>query len=184
MEVTITEIEDVKVFTPSCFKDDRGYFFETYSQRKYQPHLPDDGFVQDNESYSAERYTVRGLHYQAPPYAQDKLVRVVQGAILDVVVDARKSSPKFGHWVGVELSASNRKQLFVPKGFLHGFMTVEPHTIVAYKVTDFYHAAADGAVHWASPSLAIKWPAAPSDAVLSAKDNAAPAFDDWASPFA
>ncbi|MEM8920889.1 MAG: dTDP-4-dehydrorhamnose 3,5-epimerase, partial [Pseudomonadota bacterium] len=140
-------------------------------------------FVQDNESCSRDRYTVRGLHYQAPPFAQDKLVRVVKGRIFDVAVDVRSASSTYGRWVGVELSEENGKQLLAPKGFLHGFMTLEPHTIVAYKVTNFYDAASDGAVYWASPELDIDWPAGEGQAVLSSKDEDARRFADFDSPF-
>ena len=140
-------------------------------------------FVQDNESYSKEAYTVRGLHYQSPPHAQDKLVRVVKGRILDVVVDIRTRSNSYGKWTSAELSADNGKQLFVPKGFLHGFMTLEPDTIVAYKVTNFYDGPSDGAVFWASESLGIDWPVAVGKAVLSDKDAAAPPFEAFRSPF-
>lgn len=136
-------------------------------------------FVQDNHSYSADVGTVRGLHYQAPPHAQDKLVRCSRGAIFDVAVDVRVGSRTFGQWVGVELTAENGKQLFVPKGFLHGFVTREPDTEVQYKVTDIYAPECDGSVRW--DSLGINWGVrAP---VLSEKDAAAPSFDDWQSPF-
>ena len=183
MEVTGTEIADVKIFTPKVFQDERGYFTETYTQSKFDAHISGLNFIQDNESYSRQAYTVRGLHYQAPPFAQDKLVRVVSGRIFDVAVDIRKDSPSFGAWVGVELSAENKKQLLVPKGFLHGFMTLEPHTTVAYKVTAFYNAPSDGAVFWRSDQLAIDWPTSNQEAVLSSKDAAAPRFEDFTSPF-
>ena len=183
MEVTETTIPGVLVFKPRRFADSRGYFTETYTKSKFDPHLPGLTFVQDNESYSKDAYTVRGLHYQAPPHAQDKLVRVIKGAILDIVVDIRSGSPSFGQSVSAELTAKNGEQLLAPKGFLHGFMTLEPDTIVAYKVTDFYNAAADGAVHWASPSLKLSWPTGPDKAVLSDKDAAAPDFKDFKSPF-
>lgn len=181
MVVAETKIPDVKVFTPRVFDDARGYFFESFSQRKFEAHAPGLVFVQDNESYSKERYTVRGLHYQAPPHAQDKLVRVLRGRVFDVAVDIRKGSPTFGQWVGEELSAENKRQLLAPAGFLHGFMTLEPETVVAYKVTAFYDADADGAVHFASAG--VGWPAAVGKAILSDKDAAAPPFSEFASPF-
>ena len=183
MDVAETAIPDVKIFTPRVFEDDRGYFTETYTQNKFDPHAPGLSFVQDNESFSRDKFTVRGLHYQAPPFAQDKLVRVLKGRILDVAVDVRKGSATFGKWVAEELSFENKKQLLAPKGFLHGFMTLEPDTLVAYKVTDFYNGEADGAVFWASPTLAIDWPATPDQATLSAKDAAARDFSQFASPF-
>ena len=183
MDVTETRLPDVKVFKPRIFEDSRGYFTETYTQSKFDTHVSGLTFVQDNESYSRKIYTVRGLHYQAPPFAQDKLVRVLRGSVFDVAVDVRSGSPTFGQWVGEELSHTNGCQLLVPKGFLHGFMTLEPDTIVAYKVTAHYDGASDGAVHWASETLGIDWPAGPDQAVLSDKDAAAPPFDTFNSPF-
>ncbi len=183
MDVEETIICDVKIFIPRIFDDSRGYFFESYTKRTFDYHSPGLTFVQDNESYSKEVYTVRGLHYQRPPHAQDKLVRVLKGRIFDVVVDIRTGSPTYGQWVGEELSSANKKQLLAPKGFLHGFMTLEPDTIVAYKVTDFYDGPSDGAVYWASPSLNIDWPGPKDAAVLSDKDAAAPSFDKFHTPF-
>lgn len=183
MEIIDTTIADVKIFKPTAIEDARGYFSESYNQRALSPILGDIAFVQDNESYSVKPFTVRGLHYQAPPFAQAKLVRVLAGRILDVVVDARKSSPTYGNWTATELSAENRRQLFAPVGFLHGFMTLEADTIVAYKVSEYYDPASDGAVHWASPSLGIAWPAAPEKAILSDKDSAATDFSAFESPF-
>ena len=183
MQMSELAIPDVKVFTPRRFADDRGYFVETYTRNKFDAFVPDLTFVQDNESYSKDQYTVRGLHYQAPPFAQDKLVRVVKGKILDVVVDVRNASPTYGQWVSEELSEENGRQLLAPKGFLHGFMTLAPHTIVAYKVTAFYDGPSDGAVYWASPELGIDWPVGDAAAVLSEKDAKAPRFADFKSPF-
>lgn len=183
MDVTETKLPDVKIFRPQVFEDERGYFTETYTQNKFDPHAPGLSFVQDNESFSSEKYTVRGLHYQALPYAQDKLVRVIAGRIFDVAVDVRTGSPTYGDWVGVELSAANKKQLLVPAGFLHGFMTLETDTVVTYKVTNFYKKRLDGAVFWASETLGIDWPAGPGKAVLSEKDAGAERFEDFSSPF-
>ena len=183
MDVETTAIADVKIFTPPVFSDSRGYFTETYTQNKFAPHAQGLEFVQDNESFSVEPFTVRGLHYQSPPFAQDKLVRVLSGVIFDVAVDVRAASPSFGQWVGVELSAENHKQLLVPAGFLHGFMTLTADTLVAYKVTSFYDKASDGAVHFASKGLAIDWPAPIEKAILSDKDAAAPDFSEFTSPF-
>lgn len=183
MDVQETDIPAVKIFTPPAFGDDRGYFSETYNQKKFEARAPGLVFVQDNESLSKEPYTVRGLHYQAPPFAQDKLVRVLRGRIFDVAVDVRSGSPTYGQWVGEELSADNRKQLLAPIGFLHAFMTLEPDTVVAYKVTNFYDKASDGAVYFASASLGIDWPAPAEKAVLSEKDAAAVKFEDFKTPF-
>ncbi len=183
MEVVETQIPEVKVFIPRRFEDERGYFTETYNKRAFDRHAPGLVFVQDNQSSSKAPYTVRGLHFQAPPFAQDKLIRVLQGRIWDVAVDVRKGSPTYGRWVAEELTAENGKQLLAPKGFLHGFMTLAPDTIVAYKVTEFYHGPSDGAVFWASERLAIPWPAPAEKAVLSDKDLAAPRFEGFQSPF-
>lgn len=183
MDITETAIPDVKIFVPHAHEDARGAFSETYSARRYAAHLPGLTFVQDNESRSAKPFTIRGLHFQAPPFAQAKLVHVVQGRIFDVAVDIRKGSPTYGHWVSEELTADNRKQLFAPLGFLHGFMTLEPDTIVSYKVTNYYDKASDNAVHWASPSLDIAWPVSPTNTVFSEKDASAVDFDAFDSPF-
>ncbi len=183
MDIIETAIPDVKVFVPPAFEDSRGAFSETFSHRLYAEHTPDVLFVQDNESRSVKRFTVRGLHFQAPPFEQTKLVRVVRGRIYDVTVDARKGSATYGKWVGEELSAANRKQLLAPAGFLHGFMTLELDTIVAYKVTNYYDKASDGAVHWASPSLNISWPAPAENVILSEKDASAVDFSAFESPF-
>lgn len=183
MDVVSLEIPDVKVITPRRFSDDRGYFSETYNARAFKAAGIAADFVQDNHSYSAKPGTVRGLHFQAPPHAQAKLVRVLRGAIIDVAVDARKGSPTFGQWVKAELSAENGRQIFVPKGFLHGFITLEPDTEVAYKVDAFYDAASDGSVKWDDPDLGIDWGVAVSGACLSTKDAAAPSWKAFASPF-
>jgi len=183
MDVIDTELPGVKIFVPASFSDPRGAFSETYSAHRYADHVAGLTFVQDNESRSARPFTIRGLHFQAPPCAQAKLIRVVRGRVFDVAVDIRKGSPTYGHWVSEELTADNRKQLFAPAGFLHGFMTLEPDTIVAYKVTDFYNAALDGAVHWASSTLGIPWPASPKDVVASEKDAAAVDFSAFETPF-
>ncbi len=141
-------------------------------------------FVQDNESLSARAGTLRGLHYQAPPHAQAKLVRVVRGAIRDVAVDARRGSPTFGQWVAVELAAETGAQLLVPRGFLHGFVTLEDATHVIYKVDGVFHGPSDGSVAWNDPDLGIDWGVDPDMVILSDKDRTAPAFADWTSPFA
>ncbi len=183
MDVVSLDIPEVKIITPRRFSDDRGFFSETYNARTFKAAGVEVDFVQDNHSFSAKKGTVRGLHYQAPPHTQSKLVRVLRGAIIDVAVDARKASPTFGNWVKAELSAENGKQIFVPKGFLHGFLTLEPDTEVAYKVDAFYDGASDGSVKWNDPALNIDWGVADSEVSLSAKDAAAPAWKEFSSPF-
>ncbi len=183
MDVAALDIPEVKIITPRRFSDDRGFFSETYNARAFKAAGVEVDFVQDNHSYSAKKGTVRGLHYQAPPHAQSKLVRVLRGSIIDVAVDARKASPTFGKWVKAELSADNGKQIFVPKGFLHGFLTLEPDTEVAYKVDAFYDGASDGSVKWNDPDLAIDWGVGEGDASLSDKDAKAPLWSAFSSPF-
>jgi len=183
MNVERLSLDGVMVVTPARHGDTRGYFSETWNRNKFAEAGIKAGFVQDNESLSATPGTVRGLHYQAPPSAQAKLVRVISGRIRDVVVDVRRGSPGFGKWVAVELSAEAGNQLFVPRGFLHGFVTLTPDTLVQYKVDNFYDATADGSVAWNDPDLGIDWGISPEKATVSAKDAAAPAFKDWTSPF-
>jgi len=180
LDVTATELADVLILKPHQFEDARGWFTESWNAKRFADHGFDHVFVQDNHSASYDVGTIRGLHYQAPPRAQDKLVRCTRGAILDVAVDVRKGSPTFAHWVREELSAQNGRQLFVPKGFLHGFVTMEPDSEVQYKVTDFYDPEFDGTVLW--DTLNIDWGLNTSP-VLSDKDQDAPAFHDWDSPF-
>ena len=183
LDVKKTEIDGVLILTPKRWADARGFFVETWNSERFrQAGLP-AGFVQDNQSHSVEAGTVRGLHYQAPPRAQGKLVRVLRGAVMDVAVDARRGSPTYGRHVRAFLSDENGAQLFVPAGFLHGFATLEPHTDVAYKVTDYYSQPHDGAVLWNDPDLAIDWGIDPARAVLSEKDAKAPRFADFQSPF-
>ncbi len=184
MDVHDFPLAGLRLITPRRFADDRGYFCETYNERAFADATGGVRFVQDNESLSEAVGTVRGLHYQAPPHAQAKLVRVAEGAILDVAVDVRKGSPTYGQWASAELSAENGAQLFVPAGFLHGFVTRAPRTRVVYKVDAFYDGPSDGAVNWRSPDLGIDWGIAPDAAVLSDKDARAPYFEDFASPFA
>lgn len=183
MRVESLAIPEVKVVTPKRFADSRGFFSETYNKRVFDEAGVKADFVQDNHSYSKPRWTVRGLHYQAPPFAQAKLVRVLRGAILDVAVDARKASPSYGRWVSAVLSAENGAQLFVPAGFLHGFATLEPDTEVAYKVDDYYDKASDGAVRWDDPDLGIEWGVPAGEAVVSEKDAAAQGWAAFESPF-
>ena len=160
--------------TPRRFEDDRGFFSETFGDARFRAAVADVSFVQDNHSLSRAPGTIRGLHYQAPPMAQGKLVRVVRGAILDVAVDIRHGSPTFGEHVAVELSADNWAQLWVPEGFAHGFCTLAPDTEVVYKVTASYSPDHDFGLAFDDPELAIDWPVPPSAAVLSDKDRRHP----------
>lgn len=185
MQVEDTQIPEVKLFKPRCHKDGRGFFVETFRQNVFAGAVGRDiAFVQDNHSLSAEKYTVRALHYQRPPHAQGKLVRCSRGSIVDVAVDARKGSATFGQHVKLILSADNMHQLWVPEGFLHGFVTLEPDTEVQYKCTDYYDRDCDGSVRWDDPALGVDWGFDPSLAVLSDKDMAAPGWGEFDSPFA
>ncbi|MEM7507763.1 MAG: dTDP-4-dehydrorhamnose 3,5-epimerase [Pseudomonadota bacterium] len=183
MDVIETAIPEVKRLTPRRFGDSRGFFTETWNKKRMAEAGIEAEFVQDNHSYSADKGTVRGLHYQAPPFAQGKLVRVIRGAVLDVAVDIRKSSPTFGKWVAEELSYENGAQLWIPRGFLHAFMTLTPDVDLTYKVDNWYSPEADGAVRFDDPDLAIDWGIDPKQAVLSDKDAAAPLFRDFVTPF-
>ncbi|MBP1804943.1 dTDP-4-dehydrorhamnose 3,5-epimerase [Rubellimicrobium aerolatum] len=183
MQIEDTALSGVKVLIPRRFGDARGWFMESWNREVLRAQGIDLDFVQDNHSLSAAAGTVRGLHYQRPPRAQDKLVRVIAGAILDVAVDARKGSPTYGKWVAEELTAVNSRQLLIPVGFLHGFVTLTPDTQVAYKCTDTYAPDCDGGVAWDDPTLGIDWGIGADKAVLSDKDRAAPRFAEWDSPF-
>ena len=180
MKVRETDIKDVVVLEPARFGDERGFFSESWNKKRMAEAGLDYDFVQDNHSLSTEVGTLRGLHYQAPPHGQAKLVRCGRGRLFDVVVDVRKGSPTYGRWFGIDLSFDNGLQLMVPVGCLHGFVTREPDTEVVYKVTDFYDADCDGAVLW--DSCGVDW-GLTGDPVLSAKDMAAPALADFDSPF-
>ncbi|QCO00355.1 dTDP-4-dehydrorhamnose 3,5-epimerase (plasmid) [Azospirillum argentinense] len=182
MDVVSLDIPDVKIIRPKKFGDHRGFFSETYSRKAFEAAGLLYDFVQDNQSLSAEVGTVRGLHFQLPPFAQDKLVRVVKGAILDVAVDIRKGSPTFGRHVSAVVSAEEWNQILVPIGFAHGFCTLEPNTEVIYKVTNFYSAEHDRGLLWNDPDLGIDWPVAADKALLSDKDRKQPRFaelGDW-----
>lgn len=183
LDIKKTAIDGVLLITPKRFSDARGFFVETYNAERFRAAGIAEIFVQDNHSQSLAARTVRGLHYQAPPRAQAKLVRVLKGAIVDVAVDARKMSPTYGRHVRATLSADNGAQLLVPAGFLHGFATLEPDTHVAYKVSDFYSAEHDGSVLWNSPELGIDWGIEEAAAILSEKDKHAVSFSDFKSPF-
>lgn len=180
MHVQIFEIPDVALVTPRRFEDSRGYFVETWSDRLFREKVADVGFVQDNQSLTRHKGTIRGLHYQRPPAAQGKLVRVLQGSILDVAVDVREGSPTFGKHVAVRLDAMDGAQLWVPEGFLHGFCTLEDNTEVAYKVTSYYSAEHDAGIAFDDPALAIDWPVSAADVVLSDKDRHLPKLSEQA----
>ncbi|WP_417818646.1 dTDP-4-dehydrorhamnose 3,5-epimerase [Tritonibacter scottomollicae] len=180
MKIEDTTLPGVKILTPARFGDARGFFSESWNRKRMEEHGIDLDFVQDNHSMSAEVGTIRGLHFQAPPAAQDKLVRCGQGALFDVAVDIRKGSPTYGAWFGIELTAENGRQLLVPKGFLHGFITRAPMTEIIYKCTDYYAPDCDGAVRW--DSCGIDW-GFDGHPLLSQKDAAAPALAEFDSPF-
>lgn len=171
-------ITDVLVIAPKIFRDERGFFSETYNQKTLAAAGFDQTFVQDNHSMSRDRGVVRGLHFQINPEPQGKLVRVVRGAIFDVAVDIRHGSPTFGQHVSRVISADNWEQLWVPVGFAHGFCTIEPDTEVIYKVTGYYSPECDRGMAWNDPALGIDWPVAADDAVLSAKDKTHPPLGD------
>ena len=181
MKIDPTALLDVLILTPDRFGDDRGWFSETFNALRLQALGIEIEWVQDNHSMSAAVGTLRGLHYQRPPHAQDKLVRCTKGAIFDVAVDFRLGSPLFGRWVGVELTPENGRQLLVPKGFLHGFVTLKPETEVQYKCSDVYAPDCDGGVRWNDPEIGVDWGVA--EPVLSAKDRVAPLLRDVVSPF-
>ncbi len=178
MEILSLAIPDVKILKPKKHGDHRGFFSETYNKQTLANlgiHLE---FVQDNHSLSAEQGTLRGLHFQTPPFAQDKLVRVVHGSILDVAVDLRKNSPTFGKHITATLSAKDWNQILVPIGFAHAICTLEPDTEIIYKVTNYYSPKNDKGLLWNDPSLGIKWPFAESEMILSDKDKTQPLFKD------
>ena len=184
MNIIETPIQDLFVFEPKIWKDSRGYFYESFSQRVFEQAGIDVNFVQDNQSFS-QRGTLRGMHAQANPFAQGKLVRVIQGKVVDVAVDIRKNSPTYGQHFAIELSADNHKQLWVPPGFLHGFLTLENDTIFAYKVTNYYDKDSEIGVMWNDPTLNIDWAAYldPSEFLLSDKDLVLSDFASLKSPF-
>lgn len=183
MLIEDTALEGVKILTPARHGDARGFFSESWNaQRMAEAGLAYD-FVQDNHSVSAQVGTLRGLHFQSPPHAQAKLVRCGRGCLFDVAVDIRVGSPSYGKWVGVELSFDNGKQLMIPDGFLHGFVTRHPDTEIVYKCTDYYAPDCDGAVIWNDPALGIDWDLGGIDPVLSGKDAAAPVLADLGDVF-
>ncbi len=177
--MTALDIREVTHLSLEKFRDSRGFFCEIFTRRNY----PDLDFVQDNLSLSADAGTVRGLHYQEPPFAQTKLVTVLHGAAFDVAVDIRRGSATFGRWVGVELSVEKLSQILIPRGFAHGFCTLVPDTMVHYKVDSYYSPQHDRGILWNDPALAIPWPVAPSKAILSDKDRRQPRLAEIDSPF-
>ncbi|UTW56274.1 dTDP-4-dehydrorhamnose 3,5-epimerase [Kordiimonas sp. SCSIO 12610] len=183
MNIEKLALPGVYVFEPKRFGDDRGFFSETFSMRAFNEVVPGLTFVQDNHSLSRDKGVIRGMHFQTPPDAQGKLVRVTAGRVLDVIVDIRKGSPTYGQHVGVELSAENWKQLWVPAGFAHAFCTLEENTEFLYKVTDFYAPQSDAGIAFDDPDLGIDWPIDTSEAILSDKDRNLPRLKDIESPF-
>ncbi|MGJ8547382.1 MAG: dTDP-4-dehydrorhamnose 3,5-epimerase [Sulfitobacter sp.] len=181
MQIETTDLEGVLVLTPPRFGDARGFFAETYNRAVLQRHGVDLEFVQDNHSLSAQTGTLRGLHFQTPPHAQAKLVRCGRGALWDVAVDLRRGSPSYGKWFGLELSAENGRQLLIPAGFAHGFVTRLPDTEICYKCSGFYAPGHEGALAWDDPDLAITWDV--EQPLLSEKDAAAGKFADFDTPF-
>lgn len=177
MNIVKTEIKGVVIIEPKVFVDDRGYFFESFSQQKFSSEVDEVKFVQDNESKSMYG-VLRGLHFQKPPFAQAKLVRVVKGCILDVAVDIRKDSPTFGKYMSIELSEENKLQLFIPQGFAHGFVVLTNDTIVQYKCDEYYHPESEGAIVWNDPHINIDWKLPLSDIILSDKDRNSPLLKD------
>ncbi|KEK24787.1 dTDP-4-dehydrorhamnose 3,5-epimerase [Bacillus gaemokensis] len=176
MEVIETYFNDVKLLEPQLFQDDRGFFSESYNKKILERLGVTHTFIQDNISYSVKAGTIRGLHFQKEPKAQTKLVQVLQGAIYDVIVDLRTASPSYRQWQGYILSADNRRQLLVPKGFAHGFCTLVPETIVMYKVDEYYSPMHDSGIHWNDEQLAIPWPV--KEPILSEKDRVLPKLNE------
>jgi len=180
MQVSKTPIEGLLVIHPKVFQDERGYFYEPYNKKTFNEAGITDEFVQDNQSCS-QKDVLRGLHFQNPPYVQSKLLRVVQGSILDVAVDIRKSSPTYGKYYEIVLSAKNKTLFYVPAGFAHGFLTLEDHTVLMYKCSGFYNKAAEDALIWNDPDIHINWGV--SNPILSEKDKNAKKIKDFKSMF-
>lgn len=180
MEIIETKLKDLLIIRPDVFGDHRGYFFESYNREVYASNGLDMTFVQDNESKSAVN-VLRGLHFQKPPFAQGKLVRVVKGAVMDVAVDIRKGSPTYGMWDSVVLTGENKLMFWIPEGFAHGFVTLEDNTVFAYKCTHVYNKASEGGIRWNDPTLNIDWKV--DNPVLSPKDEVQPLFSEFDSPF-
>jgi dTDP-4-dehydrorhamnose 3,5-epimerase len=180
MLIEKNHINGLLVIKPDVFEDERGYFFESYNEERFRDNGIDVNFLQDNESKSGKG-VLRGLHFQVPPHEQGKLVRVIKGAVLDVAVDLRKSSPTYGKWASIELSEKNKWMYWIPGGFAHGFLTLEENTIFFYKCTQVYHKESERGIAWNDPDLKIDWGSA--DPLVSAKDRSAGSFRDFISPF-
>ncbi|MCO7186295.1 dTDP-4-dehydrorhamnose 3,5-epimerase [Tenacibaculum sp. XPcli2-G] len=182
MIFTKTEIPEVVVIEPKVFGDHRGYFFESFNQKEFENNIEHINFVQDNESKSTYG-TLRGLHFQQPPFAQAKLVRCIQGKVLDVVVDVRKDSPTYSKHITLELSEENKKQLFIPRGFAHGFVTLSKEAVFAYKVDNWYAPEYDSGIIWNDTTLNIDWRIDTEDIILSSKDQQLSTFTELKTPF-
>ncbi|MFI3332920.1 MAG: dTDP-4-dehydrorhamnose 3,5-epimerase [Rikenellaceae bacterium] len=182
MEVIKTTIEGVVIIEPRIFNDDRGYFYESFSQKEFEEKVCKTTFVQDNQSKSSYG-VLRGLHFQKAPHVQGKLVRVIQGKVLDISVDIRKGSPTYGKHVAVELSEDNHRQLFIPRGFAHGFVVLSEEVIFQYKCDNFYSKESEGAIMWNDPDLGIDWGISEADIILSDKDKFNSLLKDLDSPF-
>ncbi|MDR1459664.1 MAG: dTDP-4-dehydrorhamnose 3,5-epimerase [Bacteroidales bacterium] len=180
MEIQKTTIDGLLILVPAVFKDDRGVFFESYNRQLFASCVGDAVFVQDNQSIS-HKGVIRGLHLQVPPFAQGKLVRVVHGAVLDVAVDLRKTSPTFGKHFSIKLDALNNLSFWIPEGFAHGFVALENNTIFQYKVTNYYNKDSETSIRWNDPALNIQWET--ESPIVSEKDKQSPLFKDFVSPF-
>ncbi len=180
MKITTTPIEGILIIEPQIFKDTRGYFFESYNESKMHAAGIQLNFVQDNQSFS-QKGAIRGLHFQAPPFEQGKLVRVIAGAVRDVVVDIRKNSPSYGQHFAIDLTAENQLMFWIPPGFAHGFETLADNTIFLYKCTNLYHKESEGGLLWNDPALGIQWQT--KEAIVSDKDILLPTLKDFVSPF-
>lgn len=177
VNIITTQIKDVVILEPKIFGDDRGYFFESYNQTEFNTSIRTVHFVQDNESKSCYG-VLRGLHFQKPPFAQSKLVRVIEGEVLDVAVDIRRNSPTFGKHVAVKLSGENHRQLFIPRGFAHGFVVLSKEAVFQYKCDNSYSPQSEGAIAWNDPEIGVDWIVAPEDIILSEKDTRHPFLKD------
>ena len=182
MKFIKTEIADVYIIEPSVFGDNRGYFLESFNLEKFEENVYPIKFVQDNESKSSKG-VLRGLHFQKPPFAQAKLVRCIEGKVLDVLVDIRKNSKTYGQHIAIELSGENKKQVFIPKGFAHGFVVLSDSATFAYKVDNTYAPASDAGIHWNDTSLNIQWTINESEILVSEKDSKLPFFSEFETPF-
>lgn len=181
MEIVTTSIKDLVIIKPTVFADDRGYFLESYNEAKFQELGISTHFVQDNES-SSSKGVLRGLHFQKPPFAQAKLIRVIKGAVLDIAVDLRKQSKSYGRWEAIELNEDNKWMFYIPEGFAHGFLALENETIFTYKCSHLYNKEAEGALRWDDPDLSIDW-GITTPPTLSEKDKIAPLFSNFSTPF-